>query len=81
MKNYENLIPKGWKRLNGTTTQPHGCIWICNGKSLFEKDKNGKRLYKSKVLIANRELFEKTKTSRYTKNFIKHHGKEVFYNP
>jgi len=58
MKTYENLIPKGWRRLNGTLTEPNGCIWIHNGKSLFEKGENGKTLRKSKVLIVDRELFE-----------------------
>lgn len=81
MKTYENLIPKGWEKLNGTLTEPSGCIWIYNGKSLFEKGENGKTLRKSKVLIVDRELFEKSKKAgSYTQNFITRHGGEVFYN-
>ena len=30
-----NSVPKGWKKVNGTLTQPNGYIWISNGKSLF----------------------------------------------
>ena len=83
MKTYKNLIPKGWRRLNGTLTEPNGCIWIYNGKSLFsEKDENGKTLRKSKVLIVDRELFEENleKAGSYTQRFIAHHGKSIFYN-
>lgn len=81
MKTYQNLIPKGWRKLNGAQTEPNGCIWIYNGKSLFEKGENGKTLRKSKVLIVDRELFEKSKKDgSYTQRFIAHHGKSIFYN-
>lgn len=39
-------MPKGWKVIEGTTTQPVGYVWIKNEFSLFAKDKNGNRLYK-----------------------------------
>lgn len=81
MKTYENLIPKGWEKLNGTLTEPNGCIWIYNGKRLLDKGKDGKTLRKSKVLIVDRELFEKSKKAgSYTQSFIAHHGKSIFYN-
>lgn len=82
MKKAENLIPKGWYKLNGTLTEPNGCIWIYNGKSFFEKGENGEMLRKSKVLIVDRELFEKNskKIGSYTQGFIAHHGKSIFYN-
>ena len=39
-------MPKGWKIIKGTMTQPVGYVWISNGMSLFAKDENGNRLYK-----------------------------------
>lgn len=44
--NIFNEMPKGWRVLKGTLTQPNGYVWACNGKGLFEKDENGNRLYK-----------------------------------
>ena len=36
-KVYEKL-PNGWKRLNGTLTEPNGYYWASNGKSFFDKN-------------------------------------------
>lgn len=29
-------MPKGWVVCEGAMTQPHGYVWICNNKSLFD---------------------------------------------
>lgn len=50
-------LPKGWRVLKGTLTQPAGMVWIDNGKSLISKDKNGKRDYKHALLINDEKLF------------------------
>ena len=35
---YETL-PPGWKVIQGATNHPKGMIWICNGKSMFSKER------------------------------------------
>lgn len=34
-----DTLPKGWKYLEGATTQPNGYKWACNGKSMFSKER------------------------------------------
>ena len=50
-------MPEGWKIIQGTLTQPLGCVWISNGRGLFAKDENGNRLYRSALLVVDKELY------------------------
>lgn len=43
-------MPEGWKVIKGTLTQPRGYVWISNGKSLFEKDSNGDKVYRQALI-------------------------------
>lgn len=36
-----NKMPKGWKRVHGSTTAPRGYYWANNGQPLFSKDRSG----------------------------------------
>ena len=56
-KVYKNM-PKGWKVLEGTMTEPVGTCWIVNDEPFFKKNgkmqKNPKR--KQALLVTNEEL-------------------------
>lgn len=53
-------MPKGWRTLKGSLTQPRGTIWIANG-SFFKKDNKGKYVknenYQQKLLVVDKKLF------------------------
>ena len=49
-------LPKGWRVTEGTLTQPVGTVWIDNGKSVFAKGKDGKRLRKQALMVENEAL-------------------------
>lgn len=47
-------LPKGWRVLKGTTTQPNGTVWIANNKSMFDKK------YQQQLLIVDKGLFKES---------------------
>ncbi len=61
-------LPKGWKVVEGSWSQPEGTVWINNGKSRFRKSRakkdlkaqNGRMVrnpaYKNALLIVDEEL-------------------------
>jgi len=52
LKNIFTEIPDGWKEHKRAATAPLGCVWITNGKSVFDPE------YKQALLIKDSELFE-----------------------
>lgn len=60
-------MPKGWKKSEGTLTQPLGTVWANNGQSLFTKDKNGKSLRKTALVITDEKLYQESKKKRNSK--------------
>lgn len=57
-------LPKGWKVVKGTPTQPRGTVLISNGKSLFDKvHKN----YEQKLLIVDKAAYEKSQRAKQKK--------------
>lgn len=67
-------MPDGWKMLKGAMTQPLGCVWVSNVKSLFAKDESGNRVYEHALLIVDRELYEMSnerRLKRKEKEFLK----------
>lgn len=32
-------MPDGWNVIKGATNHPKGYVWICNGKSMFSKER------------------------------------------
>lgn len=52
VKVYKKL-PKGWKETKGTLTDPKGYKWIDNNKSIFARDKKGRYIRQTGLLIKN----------------------------
>ncbi len=48
-------MPKNWKENTRATTAPLGCVWIHNGKSVFNPE------FKQALLIKDCELFRSEK--------------------
>lgn len=56
---YKN-IPKGWKILKGTMTQPVGTAWVSNGEPVFKRGRDGKLhknpKYKHALVVQDEQL-------------------------
>ena len=56
---YKNM-PKGWKVLKGTQTQPVGTAWVSNGEPLFKRGRDGKLhknpKYKHALVVQDEQL-------------------------